>query len=488
MKPLKKYPLFLVLLPLFIIVHIEKNYTHLINYKFVQKELLTLFIAPAIIYLVCRLLLKQVTRASLLSFIILFFFYFAGDIKDSLGKQFPGSAIQNYSLLLPLICMVILVSFLLLKRKEVSDKIIAYINFLALLLIVIDGISLIAKPAYSTDKTSVSFENNPCQDCKKPDIYYIIFDSYSSSALLKTEFNFDNSQIENYLREKGFNIISGSKSNYNLTPFSISSIFNMNYLPHVDTSHILHLKDYLPAVDKVYLSGLLPYLEQKDYKINNHSLFDFKGHKSSVIPFDIWKVNKIYQQFNIIKKTHNEIGWQLPSWVNLVLGDKNNYVANRDKHDSIALQHLMASIANKEPGPQFTYTHFFLPHSPYSFDSSGKKIEPRYQMTSEEDKQAYVQQIIYANKIMARIVDSITAQSNNNAIIIIQGDHGYRFFDPGKKQLEFPNFNAILLPGNDYRLFSDTMTSVNTFRTVFNTIFNSNYPILPAETYFLKYK
>jgi membrane-anchored protein YejM (alkaline phosphatase superfamily) len=109
-------------------------------------------------------------------------------------------------------------------------------------------------------------------------------------------------------------------------------------------------------------------------------------------------------------------------------------------------------------------------------------------MTSEEDKQAYVQQIIYANKIMARIVDSITAQSNNNAIIIIQGDHGYRFFDPGKKQLEFPNFNAILLPGNDYRLFSDTMTSVNTFRTVFNTIFNSNYPILPAETYFLKYK
>ena len=287
MKALKKYPLFLVLLPLFIIVHIEKNYTHLINYKFVQKELLVLFLEPAIIYLLCRLLLKPVTGATLLSFIALFFFYFTGDIKDALGRQFPGSTIQGYLLILPLICIVILVSFLLIKRKEVSDKIIAYINLLTLLLIAIDGITLFTKTELSTDKTPASFENNQCKECEKPDIYYIIFDSYSSSALLKNEFNFDNSQIENYLREKGFTIISGSKSNYNLTPFSISSIFNMNYLQHVDTNHVLLLRDYLPAVDKVYYTGLLPFLEQKGYKINNHSLFDFKGHKSSVKSFDI---------------------------------------------------------------------------------------------------------------------------------------------------------------------------------------------------------
>ena len=212
----------------------------------------------------------------------------------------------------------------------------------------------------------------------------------------------------------------------------------MEYLNHADTSHVLRLKDYLPAVDRVYYTGLFPFMEKQGYKVYNHSLFDFKKHKSSVSSFDIWKINKIYQQFNIIKKTYNEIGWQLPSWLKMFSGDRNNYIVNRDKHDSIALQHLMKTISDKSIGePKFVYTHFFLPHSPYSYDSSGKKIESRHAMIPEEDKQAYVQQLVHVNNIMKRIVDSIKTRSGNKAVIIIQGDHGYRFLTRPKTNSNF---------------------------------------------------
>lgn len=489
MSLLKKYPFFLLFLPLFIILHIEKNYAHLINYEFVKKELLILFISPLIIYFLCRLLLKPIIKANLFSFIVLFVFFFTGDIKDGLSKQFPDSIIQSYSLVLPLMTVIIYLSFFLIKRKAIHEKVIVYINTLGLTLIIISGISLIGRYTTHSDNTEKYFGDLSCKECNKPDIYYIIFDSYTSSGMLYKEFNYDNSGIENYLKETGFRIISESTSNYNLTPFSISSIFNMGYLNHADTSHVLHLKDYLPAVDQVYYTSLFPFIEKQGYKIYNHSIFDFKKHKSSVSSFDIWKINKIYQQFNIIKKTYNEIGWQLPSWLTILSSDRNNYIANRDKHDSLALQHLMTTIHDKSiTEPKFVYNHFFLPHSPYSYDSSGKKIKSRHAMTPEEDKLAYVQQLVHVNTIMKNIIETIKTRSGNKAVIIIQGDHGYRFFDKNKNDLEFSNLNAIYFPDREYTYIPDSLTSVNTFRAVLNTLFDTKYPMLPNKTFFLKYK
>jgi hypothetical protein len=357
-----------------------------------------------------------------------------------------------------------------------------------LLFVIIDSVNIAldySTSSYSKKETTESL----CIECEKPDIYYIIFDSYTSSGLLKTEFGYDNSSIDNYLKETGFRIITDSRCNYNLTPFSISSIFNMKYLDNADTSNILRLKDYLPAVDRVYYTRLFPTLTKQGYRIYNHSTFNFEGHRSTVPPFDLWKIKNIYQQFNIIKKTHNETGWHFPSWLNIHIGKKENYINNRDRHDSIALKHLYQTIADTaSPQPKFVYTHFFLPHSPYSYDSLGNKIRLAYNLSPEEDKQAYVQQLVYVNRIMKEIVEAIKTQSKKNTVIIIQGDHGYRFFDLAKKADEFPNFNAIYFPDRNYDLLYDSMSGVNTFRVVFNTFFKQNDPMLPTQTYFLRYK
>lgn len=485
-KIFQRYPFFLLFLPLFIVLRIEKIYDSLIIYHFVTKEILILFIFPLLVYAICFLLLKSVLKSNLLSFIILLFFYFSGETKNFLSEKFSDSFIQSYSFLFSLIGIFIITSYILIKRKVVNLKVSLFLNTTILLLVIIETAGIVfktsPKPIVKNSFTRV------CNDCEKSDIYYIIFDSYASSSLLKKEFGYDNTAIETFLTQKGFRILRDSRSNYNLTPFSLASILNMDYIANTDTTNKLHVRDYWPAINYMYYNNLFSAIKEQGYSVYNHSLFDFKDHPSSVQIFDIWKIKNIYEQYNFIKKIYTEIGWNLPSWLRISFGKYDDYLDNRDRHDSSALQHLYKTIVDTLDKPKFVYTHFFLPHSPYSFDSVGNKIRLSYDLSLKEDKEAYIQQLAYTNKIVKKVVDSIQAGSGGKAIIIIQGDHGYRFFDDSKKQLEFSNLNAIYFPNADYHLFYDSMTSVNTFRIVFNTLFNQNYTMLPDQTYPLKYK
>ena len=68
---------------------------------------------------------------------------------------------------------------------------------------------------------------------KFPDIYYIIPDGYPGPKSLQTILNYDNSNFQNFLIEKGFFVATESYSNYENTRFSIPSTLNMNYINHI---------------------------------------------------------------------------------------------------------------------------------------------------------------------------------------------------------------------------------------------------------------
>lgn len=491
MKPfLKKYPLFLLLLPLFILIHIEKKYYFLTYYKFVYKELAILFIVPFFIYLICLILLRSFSKAAVHSFVILSLFYFLGEIKDSLREYFDDSIIHSYKLLIPVGIIIVTTSYLIIRKKEDWGKVILYLNSVVIVAILIDLFTffLIKKSDNTNSKIVSDFAY--CSTCEKPDIYYIIFDSYSSSSILRQEFSYNNSEIESNLKENGFQIISGSKSNYNLTPFCISSTFDLNYIPEVDTTKKHLIKDYHNMIERIYTNSLFTILKNQGYNIYNHSIFDVKDFPSTVPRFDEWKTYRLFQQYNIVRKTYNEIGWQLPRWIKISFGREpsETYLDERNAHDSATLDHLFSTIELNTPSPKFVYSHILIPHSPYMFDSSGKKIKPAHFLTPEEDKKAYINQLIYSTSIMKRLLEKIKPTLQKPAVVIIQGDHGYRFFDPSKTQYEFPNLNAIYFPPKYNFIANDSITGVNTFRLVLNKLFKQNYPILPVKTFFLRYQ
>ena len=486
-KIIGKYPFFLFLMPLFIVLHVHQKYNDLIDYPFVYKDVVILFVVPVIVYIAWRIITRNTQKAALNSFITLFFFYFLGELKNILKDRMPESFVQSYTFLLPAGAMIMVIAWIMVlrSRKDLA-KLIGYINVSWLLFICIDLVTFARPGKGSPLRPSSATEFTPCTDCDRPDIYYLIFDSYTSSEALRTEFDFNNDRIESYLRENGFTIPSKSSSNYNLTPFSIASTLHMNYLS-VDTSIDYYLFNYLPGVRKVYDSPLFGMLEKQGYEVLNHSIFHVSGHPSSVPTYDEWNTRRIFQQYNILKKADNEIGWMYPSWLHLrIPPPEPNDEYERDRHDSIALNHLLQTIRAPRNKPRFVYAHIFIPHEPYTFDSSGNKIEARFTMPAAEKRRAYVQQLIYVNTVIKNIVEQIKSSYPRMPVIVIQGDHGYRYHNANMKQMEFENLNAIHLPTN--RPLPDTFSNVNTFRLVFNELFRANYSLLPDSTFFLQYK
>jgi hypothetical protein len=132
---------------------------------------------------------------------------------------------------------------------------------------------------------------------------------------------------------------------------------------------------------------------------------------------------------------------------------------------------------NEEPkNPNFVVAHLRFPHSPYIYDSSGNSIS----INDIGDKNAYLEQLKFANKKTLEIIDSIQERASTNIIIIIS-DHGYRFYINWENPTEddyirgFNNLAAYYLPGEEKH---ETIALVNIFRTIFNSYLGMDYEIL----------
>lgn len=489
----EKIPFFLFTLPLFVVTHIETQYRHFIVYRFVYKEITWLFLAPVIAYAVSYLLYRQRRKAGIFAFILLVVYYFFCDLRDSLYLASRGGLVSKYSFLLPLLFAVIVAFFFIIKKAKASLKTLyLFVNIALLLFIASDGIAIALDS--SVDKNDLGDRNKalskgytPCNSCPKPDIFYIVFDEYSSSEILQSEFGFHN-DLDSFLREKKFRVVTHSRSNYNLTPFSIGSCFNLDYLYRLDTQKDFYMREYLPGLPTVYKSELVPILRREGYEIANLSIFNISNHKPETVPFDLWQLTSLYGRHNMFEKIDYDIGWFIRSRLSLGYGT-GNYRQKRNDHLADTYKKLMQRIRESSAAPEFVYAHFMLPHAPYSFDTAGNVIPPpRIPPTKKEDKQAYINQLIYTNSIIRKITDSIFVSRKEPFILILQGDHGYKQHDKAKDHLEFGNLNALYFYNQDYRLINDSTTNVNTFRIVLNTFFDQKFEILKDTSYFLQYK
>jgi hypothetical protein len=80
------------------------------------------------------------------------------------------------------------------------------------------------------DSSFITTKSVKFNDIAKPDIYYIVLDSYSRDDILKDMIGFDNSNFLNSLRERGFFIPKCAYSNYDSTARTIASVLNLQYL------------------------------------------------------------------------------------------------------------------------------------------------------------------------------------------------------------------------------------------------------------------
>jgi hypothetical protein len=65
-----------------------------------------------------------------------------------------------------------------------------------------------------------------------------------------------------------------------------------------------------------------------------------------------------------------------------------------------------------------------------------------------------------------------------SAVIIVEGDHGFRYYTKPGQEFMYQNMNAVYFPDKDYRTLYDSLSPVNTFRIVLNKYFKAGYPML----------
>lgn len=490
MNWLRRYAFFLVLLPLFVVIHLEKELNQLIHYHFVYDRLVALFLTPFLFTGLAWLYFRDWKKAALMGFFVSLAVFFLGDLKNTLEQRYPGALWGKYSFLLSVSFWILFVIARWIRKKQpLWDRPFFFINLLLILSILVD-ISMIygsrTKGRYRMEASQL--EGGPeVPDSAKPDIYYIIFDAYAASTTLKQEFDMDNAPLENRLTEKGFKVVPSSRSNYNYTAFSLSSVFHLQYMANADTQHKVFDREYLQALKTVQNNPLFPFLEKQGYQIYNHSLFDINRHPTTLTQSDKWGIRELYDQYNIFFKFVRDLNHRLPGWLsNPVMNDRYfvNEQANRQRYDSLVYQGLATAASSPDPRPRFVYAHFLTPHPPFYLDSLGRPFE----QPPADIREGYVHQVRRINKVINQLTDTLLRGRARPLVIILQGDHGYTTVTDMalKKERMFPNFQAWYFSGRDYKKLPVDLTNVNTFRIVLNTWFKKELPILHNEFYFIK--
>jgi hypothetical protein len=484
---LKRKPFFLFLLPLFFVFHGYVSNLDIVPVKDAFLLFLRYLIISGAIYLLFRIIFKDNYKAALFASFILAINFFFGPFHDFLKSLFGNSFVVKYSFLLPLLVLIVLSVFFLLKRNQRNIfKVVYYINVLLVVLIFIDAATLTIKfshPRPSATLTGNGFED--CKSCERPDVYLIVADGYPGDQELNDLFSYDNTQFENELKKRGFFLVTNPKSNYNFTPFSIASMLNMDYLKGIKGSNS-DKSDISLCYNTIKDSKTLLFFRKQGYKIYNYSIFDlYKNYSIAKPTFLMTKTRPILSQ-TLLYRLRRDLGYHLVT--TLKLGWVMKQWRNGDLKNNQKLISLTSQLSKQQQGqPKFVYTHLVMPHYPYYFDSAGKPVD--YTKLTDEnafDKSSFLSYLKFCNKTFLKLIDEIKATPGKPPIIIFMSDHGFREFKESVDQKYYlMNINAIYFPDSNYTKIPEGISNVNQFRVILNSKFRQHLAILPDTSLFL---
>ena len=391
---------------------------------------------------------------------------------------------SKYIFLLPLMLVLLIGSAVYLKRTGRSlNRLTRYANVVFLVLILFD-LGMLAKKSFDQPKktTAVPGGFKDCDSCAKPDIYFIIVDEYAGRYELKELFNFDNSPFEKALRQRGFTVVDSSISNYSYTPYSLASIFTMDYLQQIE-GRTWSKKDRQVSYEHINRNRVTSFLRSQGYQFRNFSVFQFEDQLPLIqSTFFLAGMDRMTAQ-TLWSKIDRDIRFNLLT--RLGIRSELKSLSDRSVQGVFHLyDETKKEVTRESNAPRLIYTHLMMPHYPYLFDKHGNRTPYEMALEGTETKsKEYLDYLQFANGKCLQLIDHILSKSKKPPIIVFMSDHGFRHFEkPVDKKYYFMNINAVYLPGGNDTSFYKGMSAVNQFRTILNTQFNQELPLLKDST------
>ncbi|MBI2196496.1 sulfatase-like hydrolase/transferase [Candidatus Daviesbacteria bacterium] len=417
-----------------------------------------------------------------------------------LTDSFSGSIIPS---LYYLLVMVVLASFITIKFAKTQRKIIKatlILNIISFAILIYPSVNityheLARKKEIKSSELSFS---QPLQTLNpiRPDIYYIVPDSYASNSTLKNYFDFDNSEFTDYLKSKGFYVAENSKANYPFTTPSLTSSLNMGYLDVVAEQMGVNSQDQTPLFRLTEDNQVVLYLKSLGYKYYHFGPRQLPTSLNKNADFNYTYANNqlAFSPLAGLLLEQTLFSYMVSSvdcaYVNSVLciGSLNN---RRSHYNYILDQIVKVEDTAGMDGPKFIFYHNLLTHVPYVFTVNGKYVS-RAVEASRDWKENYINQLKFTNKILKQLIETILRDSKNPPIIVLQSDEGpyperfrsgrdnFEWKEATKDELKekFGILNAYYLPGVETKDLNAGISPVNTFRIILDKYFGGQLPLL----------
>jgi len=474
-------------------------YSHNISILPIQGILIPLFVislSAFSFWLVLGLVLKNGAKAGFIVSLIMFMFFFYNHIINfvtfshnvvGLG-DIRSPIIQTFIVIFLILLAVGIYYFVRTKRKLDKPTLIANAIAVVLIAMVLMNIGSNRIETYYSEENNLSIQNFEQLSIneKLPDIYYFLLDGYANHMILKETLGYDNQQFINFLTERGFIVPSNyTHSNYEFTASSIPSILGMDFVNNL----VPYNNNSEQWTEAVY-----------DTIDNNSVMRNFNSIGYTTISFDSgWFGTRTIKIVDENLCANPTVDWRflkmlksttmLP-FIEIIDEIISDFIHAQKREQILCEFSEVHKIKDRMEGPFMAFIHIVAPHPHFVFDSNGEPTYANVDKLSkiEERKAGYIGQLKFINKKMEEVVDKVLTNTNDPTIIIIQSDHGTRIVDDGRtwneeQIIRFGNLNAFYVPDEMQDLFYNPTTPVNTFRLLFNGIFDSSYEILDDKVF-----
>jgi len=471
----------------------------------VTRSLLVAVLFAGFVVVVLRLVFRDWLKAGLVASPFLLTFHLFGDLSDWLQAQIGLGPVRTDFILLAIVSIPLALwgwrVALGLKSARTANT---YFLLLGLLLFLNSAgrliFNLVNEGAFAgSARTRVEVDQAPAGS-GRPDVYYIILDAYGRADILQEFYNYDNSELVEGLRARGFYVADQSDSNYIQTMLSLTSSLNMDYLQTLITEGKVTENRY-ELIDALQHSEVRNFLAGQGYR-----MVSFRNEYKAVVP----DAEVFYDD------TGSGMAAPVTAFESIVLDHTLARVLQAWKPFNDALigmpyrMHAETIVSTFEhlketsalDGDYFVYAHVIAPHPPFVFDSQGNFIE-HYEPFTLNDANYFIKdhsrggyiagyrkQIQYVNALLLESVDAILAQSSTPPIIVIQGDHGpgaYLHWGALESTVPAERFgilDAYYFPDQQYGMLYSGISPVNSFRVVLNQYFGGQYELLPDRHYY----
>ena len=468
------------------------------------------------LYYFFKLIIKNENKSAIIVTLILIILFSYGHIYYLLNDvTLDEFDIGKNRYLIPVFGLVLSISiFFTIKTKKALNNATSIVNVISIVfvLVAIVNVSLVATEISSCDKCAIQelfyeridfssyfepHEFSTSENEKLPDVYYLILDEYARSDALLEYHEFNNSEIINFLEGKGFHVAKNNFANYPMSVQSIPATMNLRYIDFLADEIGSEVRNYKP-------------LNEKDYGLyaNNQVIKNFKEMGYKIVTFNTFALHLYENPLSDLTVCHRNIHLLDNRLVDtLARTTMFGYFIERWSEDEmrqvvVCTLDEFPEVSEQFDEPVFVWAHVMLPHPPWIFGPNGEEItpgkpllitdNPEFRDSGWEPKIQYVQQVQFANKKTISIVEEIL-EKDSSSIIIIQGDHGTawdirsnEWVEPSKEDVyqRLRNFDAIYFPDEEKRKNLDNnRTLINTFRTIFNAYYGSEYELLENKAY-----